>query len=142
MLSYMYMKLSAYVVSVIAFFSIDAMWLGIMTPLVYRPALGEIISDSLRVAPALVFYTFYALGIVALIVKPAYQLKLPLRQVARNGSLFGALAYGTYELTNYATIAAWPLHIVFLDVLWGGFITGLVAAVVYRFVNRDTDSRL
>lgn len=136
----MYMKTSAYVVSVVAFFCIDAVWLGIMTPLVYRPALGEVISDSPRVLPALLFYTFYALGIVALIVKPAHQLKLPMHAVVRNGAVFGALAYGTYELTNYATIAIWPLHIVVLDVIWGGIITGLVAAGVYRYVNRDTDS--
>ena len=34
-------------------------------------------------------------------------------------ALFGALAYATYDLTNYATLRNWNLQITVLDIIWG-----------------------
>ena len=45
------------------------------------------------------------------------------------GAVLGALAYGTYEFTNYATLARWSPGMVALDVAWGTALTGLSAWV-------------
>ncbi len=44
------------------------------------------------------------------------------------GALFGLLAYATYDLTNYATLRAWTLHITVIDLIYGA-----VAAAVTSF---------
>ncbi len=139
MVPYEHMKLSVYGLAITLFLGIDAVWLSAMTPLVYQPALESIISDSPRLLAAAVFYIAYAIGIVILVIKPAAQAKLSVLQTLIKGSILGMLAYGTYELTNYATISAWPPHIVVIDVLWGGLITGFVAAVVYTYATHSTD---
>ena len=49
-------------------------------------------------------------------------------EAARRGAAMGLLAYGTYELTNLAVIAAWPASLVLVDVAWGVALTAAVAA--------------
>jgi uncharacterized membrane protein len=92
-----------YVAALIVFGIIDAGWLDTIGKLLYRPALGDILLDGLRVAPAIVFYFAYPIGIVAFAVMPALRANsLPLAFCA--ALLFGAPAYGTYDLSNYATL--------------------------------------
>ena len=35
--------------------------------------------------------------------------------------LLGAFAYATYDLTNQATLAVWPVHVSLADIAWGTF---------------------
>ena len=42
--------------------------------------------------------------------------------------LFGALAYCTYDLTNYATLRNWSLQITILDIVYGAAATAVAAA--------------
>ena len=42
------------------------------------------------------------------------------------GTLFGIFTYATYDLTNLATLKGWPLEIVFIDILWGAFLSAAV----------------
>ena len=37
--------------------------------------------------------------------------------------VFGLVAYGTYNLTNMATVKGWSPSVVFVDMLWGGLLT-------------------
>jgi uncharacterized membrane protein len=39
------------------------------------------------------------------------------------------MAYMTYDLTNMATLKAWTVKLLVMDVAWGTFITGLSAGV-------------
>ena len=39
----------------------------------------------------------------------------------------GLMAYGTYELTNYATLRDWSIEQVAVDMIWGGVLTGVSA---------------
>ena len=45
------------------------------------------------------------------------------------GALFGLVAYGTYDLTNAATLKGWSLTVTVVDMLWGSLLTGLSSAV-------------
>ena len=42
---------------------------------------------------------------------------------SNTGAVFGIVAYGTYNLTNMATIKDWPSNIVWIDMIWGGTLT-------------------
>ena len=43
--------------------------------------------------------------------------------------LLGALVYGVYELTNYATLEEWPWQLVGLDIVWGAILFGMSHAI-------------
>src|ERR1700722_17800509 len=62
--------LIAYVAVLIVFGTIDAVWLTTMGALLYRPALGDILAQSLRVVPAIAFYLTFPIGIVVFAVMP------------------------------------------------------------------------
>jgi len=49
--------------------------------------------------------------------------------------LFGALAYATYDLTNYATLRNWTLQITVIDIGYGALASGIAAAVAYFAVR-------
>jgi uncharacterized membrane protein len=49
--------------------------------------------------------------------------------------LFGALAYGTYDLTNYATLRHWTLQLTVLDIAYGAITSSLAAMAAYLTVR-------
>ena len=54
---------------------------------------------------------------------------------AARGALYGLCAYGTYDLTNQATLRHWPTYLTLADLAWGTALSGfaaLVAALVRR----------
>ena len=121
----------AFIAAALAFGALDAIWLGWAGDNFYRPRLGDILADSFRLGPALVFYTAYIAAIVWFAVRPG--LAGGIGQAALNGALLGALCYATYDLTNQATLKGWPVHITVVDIIWGAFAT-CVAATFAAFV--------
>ena len=124
----------AYVAVLIVFGAIDAVWLTTMGALLYRPALGDILLQSLRVAPAIAFYLMFPIGIVVFAVLPGLRAQSPVT-AATLALLFGALAYATYDLTNYATLRNWTLQITVLDIGYGALASSLAATVAYFAVR-------
>jgi uncharacterized membrane protein len=118
-------------VSVLAIFAvIDTLWLGTMASKIYRPLLGDILVQDFRVAPAIFFYCFYAVGLVIFAISPA--LKSGQWTTALLwGALFGLFAYGTYDLTNYATLKNWGFKITAIDMAWGTFVSGTASVLAY-----------
>ena len=65
-------------------------------------------------------------------VLPALRAQTPFT-AAMLALLFGALAYATYDLTNYATLRNWTLQITVLDIGYGGLASSVAAtAAVFR----------
>ena len=81
----------AYVAVLIVFGTIDAVWLTTMGAILYRPALGDILAQSMRVLPAIAFYLAFPIGIVVFAVLPGLRASSPLT-AASLALLFGALA--------------------------------------------------
>ncbi len=52
-----------------------------------------------------------------------------LATAAALGLLFGFMAYMTYDMTNMATLKAWTVKLLAMDIAWGSFVTGLAALV-------------
>ena len=52
------------------------------------------------------------------------------------GLIFGLVAYGTYDLTNLATIKNWSLKVTIIDLIWGGFLTSIVSSLTIWIMSK------
>ncbi|MGX7952506.1 DUF2177 family protein [Tsuneonella sp. HG249] len=118
----------AYLGAGISFGVLDALWLRWAGPNLYRPALGDLLAQSFRPAPALVFYLIYIAALVWFAVRPGLSVG-GIGPAALNGALLGAICYATYDLTNQATMRVWPVHVTLIDIAWGAFASAFAAAV-------------
>jgi uncharacterized membrane protein len=122
--------LAIYLGTLITLLAVDLVCMTlVMKPLFVRH-LGPLLAQPLRYGAAIAFYLVYAAGIVVLAVDPAIRAG-SLGTAVTLGAVLGFCAYATYELTNRATLQAWPLSIVVIDTAWGTFLSALAAAAGY-----------
>ena len=108
----------------------DIVWLSVMSKKLYRPYLEDMIADKFRLTPAMAFYLIYVLGLVHFSALPAVG-QMSLRDSIFNGGLFGAVAYSTYDLTNYATLKKWSLVVTVIDISWGIVLSAVASSCGY-----------
>mgnify|MGYP003121094782 FL=1 len=120
--------LIAYISTLIAFFALDMLWLGLIARKFYANQLGSLMADSPNWLVSIVFYAMYIVGIVFFAIRPAIEAEQVLKATLY-GALFGFFCYATYDLTNLATLRDWPTKMVFVDILWGIILTGSCATV-------------
>ena len=129
--------LSSFIASVF-FLLIDMVWLSVSVKLFYKPQLGDLLNDKPVMWAAFLFYVLYVVGMAIIVIKPALT-NFSINNVFWTGLLFGAVAYGTYNLTNMATIKNWSAYVVFVDIFWGGLLTGTSSVIgIYlakKFIN-------
>jgi uncharacterized membrane protein len=103
----------------------------IMLPNVIGPfveaRVGAIMLAEPNLIAAAAFWLLYPAGVAHFAAIPGAR-SGDLLLAARQGALLGLMAYGTYELTNLATLQGWEWSMVALDMSWGAFLTGLAAA--------------
>lgn len=116
----------AYVATSVVMLAFDAVWLTLAADRLYRPLLGEILLEGFRLAPAVLFYFLYVAGIVVFAIRPALATGRWTTATA-HGAFLGLVAYGTYDLTNQATLRHWPVIITILDLCWGTLLTAVSA---------------
>lgn len=124
----------AYGASAAAFLAIDFIWLSIASRLIYRPLLGDLLAETPKLSIAAAFYLVYAVGIVVFAVMPAVAAK-SLATALMLGALLGLVAYGTYDITNLATIRGWPATVSIIDIIWGTMLTAVSAGAGYLAVR-------
>ena len=124
----------AYLSTLIVFFGLDLLWLGVVARGFYSTQLGSLMRDNINFVAAGGFYLAYVAGIVFFAVAPALT-EGSWQKAAMNGALLGLIAYGTYDMTNLATLRDWPLTMSFVDLAWGGFIT-CVSATLGLLITR------
>lgn len=124
----------AYVTAAVAFGALDALWLRWAAPNLYRPLIGEMLADSFRMVPALVFYALYIAGMVWFAVRPGLAQGVPYGVL--NGALLGALCYATYDLTNQATLKVWSTQMTVIDIAWGASATALASGIAVIAVQK------
>lgn len=105
------------------FLIIDLIWLSFSVKSFYRPNLGPLLTDSPVMWAAVLFYVIYVIGISIIIIQPGLN-SLSSFSIFWRGALFGLVAYGTYNLTNMATVKNWSSNVVFVDMFWGSLLTG------------------
>lgn len=129
--------LFAYVGTLLAFLVLDGLWLGVFMAPTYRALLGPLMLDQPLLAPAAVFYLLYVFGCVVFVVLPA----ISWQRAARLGALLGLVAYGTYDLSNWATLRGWSAPLAMMDMAWGTFATAVACTVGYFVANKLTKSK-
>lgn len=135
----MKIALISFVSILISMLIIDGCWLALMVKRFYVPNIGHLMGDSPKFGPAVWFYLIYACAVSIFVVMPAMQSHTSLVFVFLMGSLFGLAAYGTYDLTNQATLKNWPVLLTIVDIIWGSFLTGtvsLIAVLAAKFFSK------
>ncbi len=124
----------SYIGTALVFLALDSVWLSTMASRLYRPLIGPMLAPTFSVGAAATFYFLYVAGIVVFAVAPAlaagrWQTALLL------GAFFGLVAYGTYDLTNQATLKDWPVMLTVVDLMWGTVVTGSAATGGFFFAR-------
>ena len=113
---------------------IDAIWLSLTATRLYRAQLGDLMLEKPVIAPAVLFYLLYVVGVVVLVVLPALTARSWGFALTR-GALLGCVAYATYDLTNQATMRGWSQTITLVDLAWGTVLTATAATGAYLIVS-------
>mgnify|MGYP001564837824 FL=1 len=117
------------------FLFIDVIWLSQSFSYFYQPNIGDLLREDVILFPAALFYLIYPLGITILVVLPLLKKGL-LKTIFLKGFVLGFVAYGTYNLTNMATIKGWSASVVIVDMIWGVVLTGGSSLLGTYFVRR------
>jgi len=105
--------------------ALDFLWIGLIAKNFYKSQLSSWVTQF-NVVPALFFYVLYSFMIIHFCFNSSYML---------NGFLLGLMVYASYNLTNLATIQGWPICVVFVDTLWGSFMTFLTVLIAYGMIH-------
>ena len=124
--------LSLYAATAVIFFVLDFIWLSLSVGPIYRKELGNLLLDQPNLAVAAGFYLVYVLGLVILVSAPA---EGNVGKALWMAALFGLVAYGTYDLTNLATLRGFTPTVAIIDMAWGTFVTAVSAAGGVFVVN-------
>lgn len=111
---------------------LDYLWLGLLMNGFYKAQLGTLArrsGDSFAPlwAPAILLYVLVVIAIAVFVVPRAAG---SLLHAAAYGAFFGLVAFGVYDLTNYATLDRWPLALTVVDMAWGAFVGAAVTVVM------------
>lgn len=121
----------AYLAAGVLFIAIDLLWLTLVMSKLFKTQMPQLILEQPKLAPTIVFYALYPIGITVFGVLPANEWT----RAAAMSALFGLLAYATYELTNLATLKGWSAQIAMMDIAWGAALSGVAGAAGYFAVR-------
>lgn len=129
--------LKLYVATLVVFLAIDFVWLTVVAQTFYQEQIGFLLTKNPNVFAAVLFYALFVIGLLYFVVLPALKSKTITRaHVSMAGGFFGLVTYATYDLTNYATIANWPLVLVVVDMVWGTVLAASVTAISFILGKR------
>ena len=119
-----------YLIALPVFFAIDMVWLGLVAKGFYRDQIGSLMRANVNWPAAIVFYLLFILGLVVFVIAPALD-KGSWARALLYGTLFGLIAYATYDLTNLATLRDWPVLLTVVDLIWGAVLAAAVSVATY-----------
>lgn len=124
-----------YLATMLFFFAVDLVWLGVVAKDFYRSGIGHLMGDGFNVGGIIAFYLVYIAGIFFFAVNPALATG-DWQRAALLGLAFGFFAYATYDLTNLATLRDWPIGVTIVDIAWGAVLTSAASVVGYSVATR------
>ncbi|CAN0652784.1 DUF2177 family protein [Nitratireductor aquimarinus] len=127
--------LVAYVATALVFFGLDYIWLSRVATGFYRERMGHLLLDQPNLVAAGLFYCVYVAGIVYFAVAPSLN-NGSAASALFAGAVLGLIAYGTYDMTNLATVKNWSIAVTFVDIAWGTVLTGVSAWAGYLATAR------
>ena len=124
--------IKTFFIALLFFFIIDVFWIYFVATPMYKQEISSLM--QLKVPPAILFYVIFLLGLIFFVVNPNQDSAL--LNVFLIGSFFGLVTYGTYDLTVYASMNIFSLKLVVADILWGMFLSGVVATLTVFTINK------
>lgn len=129
--------LTTYFSTGIVFWILDFVWLGFVIKGFYTRELDGLLLPTPLMAPAIVFYLLFVVGIVVFAVQPALDSNSWTKALTL-GALLGLMAYGTYDLSNLSTLDGWSPRFAIIDIAWGTSVTAISATLgfwITRAIN-------
>jgi uncharacterized membrane protein len=120
------------VITLLIFTLVDLVWLVRVAPKLYRKYIGHLMSDRVNIVAAALFYLVFIIGLVFFVIGP--NINNPLMAFL-SGAMFGLVTYATYDLTNLATLKAWPVTITVIDLIWGTLVTAVTSGLVVFIIG-------
>ncbi len=131
----MKMAFFSFLTIMISMIVVDGAWLMVMHKRLYAPQLGHLLRESIEIYPAVTFYLLFGIALNIFVVYPALKNNTGYVELLLLGFLFGMVTYGTYDLTNQATLKSWPWIITITDLTWGSFL-GASLSCISTFITR------
>ena len=122
--------LAFYLCVLLVMLPLDVAWLSTMGRSFYKTQLGDLLLPQPALLPAAAFYLLYAAGVVFFAMTPAVR-EGSWMVALGHGALLGLVAYGTYDLSNLATMKGFTSAVALVDLAWGCVVTALTAAGAY-----------
>ena len=120
-----------YLATLIVIIPIDFLFLGTVARGFFTSQVGDMLGD-IRLAPAILFYLLYVVGILVFVSAPA---TATWQSALLYGALFGLFCYATFELTSLSLLKHWTWPVVAVDVCWGTFVTAVSAMIGLMLTN-------
>jgi uncharacterized membrane protein len=121
--------LLTYLATLFTLLILDVFYLGGFAKNFFESQLSpDVMQKQPILIAAALFYLMYAVGTMVYIAIPN-AVPRQIGRAARMGAGFGFVAYGTYDLTNMATINSWNWQIVMIDMSWGTIATAIASVV-------------
>lgn len=127
----MVLFIKAWAATAVFFLVIDSIWLGVVARSFYADQLGHLMKDQVNFGIAALFYIFFSAAVVYLASMSGFRgNSAGLALIA--GAVLGLAAYGTYDITNMATLKDWPVVMSLIDMVWGTVITAAASFVGFK----------
>ena len=107
--------------------ALDLIWLGFIAKPLYAQGIGHLMAERPNWLAGGLFYAVYALGLLWFAVRP-FGADAGWREPLLTAAAFGFFAYATYDLSNWATLKAWPWTLAVTDMAWGSLASTLSVA--------------
>ena len=120
-----------YLATLIVFTPLDFLFLGTIAKGFFTAQVGDMLGE-VRLAPAILFYLTYLVGIV---IFANGSPDATWSSALLYGALYGLFCYATFELTALSLLKHWTWPVVVLDVSWGSFVTAISASLGLLIAN-------
>jgi uncharacterized membrane protein len=120
-----------YLATLIVLLPLDFLFLGVLAKDLFVSEVGDMLGE-VRVAPAILFYLLYVVGIVVFVNGAA---TATWQFTALYGALFGLFCYATFELTSLAMLKHWSWTVVTVDMAWGVVVTAVSSTAGLLIAN-------
>jgi uncharacterized membrane protein len=112
---------------------IDILWLGFVSPKIYKSEIGKIMKETPNWYSGILVYLILALAITIFVLNSG--IAPSKEKTLLYGALLGFVIYSVYDLTNYSTLKDWTLKITIIDIIWGTFLGGIVSYLAKLILN-------
>jgi uncharacterized membrane protein len=109
----------------------DFLFLGLVAKGFFTAEVGDMLGE-IRLAPAVLFYLLYVVGVLIFVSAPA---AATWPSTLLYGALFGLFCYATFDLTSLALLKHWTWPVAAVDVSWGAFVTAVSSTAGLLIAN-------